>query len=45
MKHIQDKVTAVKDLEERLEIMENLDPLMDGILGKMQEVTDHSYLW
>jgi hypothetical protein len=38
-------VTAVKDLEERLEIMQNLDPLMDGIIGKMKEVTDHSYLW
>lgn len=45
--YVQDvasKVGVVKDLENRLEIMQGLDPLMDGILDKMAQVTDHSNL-
>ena len=45
--YVQDvasKVGVVKDLESRLEIMQGLDPLMDGILDKMAQVTDHSNL-
>lgn len=44
MGNIAGKVTVVKDLEKRLDIMQGLDPLMDGILEKMNEVTDHSNL-
>lgn len=42
MEKIQGRFGQVKDLEKRLDIMEGLDPLMDGIIEKMNEVTDHS---
>jgi hypothetical protein len=34
----------VQSLEKRLDIMQGLDPLMDGIIEKMNQVTDHSNL-
>jgi hypothetical protein len=34
----------VRSLEKRLNIMQGLDPVMDGILQKMAEVTDNSKL-
>lgn len=42
MTNIGRRFGQVKDLEKRMDIMEGLDPLMDGILQKMNEVTDHS---
>ena len=44
VKNITNKVPVVKGLEKRLEIMQNLDPIMDGILEKMEMVTDNSNL-
>ena len=41
---IRHKVPIVQNLEKRLNIMQGLDPVMDGILSKMQEVTDNSNL-
>ena len=41
---IAGKIGVVQDLEKRLDIMQNLDPLMSGILDKMKEVTDSSNL-
>ena len=35
VENISGKVGVVHDLEKRLDIMQNLDPLMDGILQKM----------
>ena len=42
LEKIENRFGQVKELEKRLDIMEGLDPLMDGILEKMNEVTDHS---
>ena len=42
MENIERRFGQVKDLEKRMDIMEGLDPLMDGIISKMNEVTDHS---
>lgn len=44
LKDIAGKIGVVKDLEKRLDIMQGLDPLMDGILQKMNMVTDNSNL-
>lgn len=44
VKSITSKVPIVQSLEKRLDIMQGLDPVMDGILEKMQEVTDNSNL-
>ena len=44
VQNIASKVGVIKDLESRLSIMQGLDPLMDGILDKMSQVTDHSNL-
>lgn len=41
---IASHVPLVKSLEKRLDIMKGLDPLMDGILERMNEVTDNSNL-
>ena len=41
---IASKVPLVKSLEKRLDIMKGLDPLMDGILERMNEVTDNTNL-
>ena len=41
---IRNKVPIVQNLEKRLNIMQGLDPVMDGILEKMYEVTDNSNL-
>jgi len=37
-------VPIVQSLEKRLDIMQGLDPVMDGILQRMMEVTDNSNL-
>jgi len=42
--NIFDKVPVIRNLERRLDIMKGLDPLMDGILQKMAEVTDNTNL-
>ena len=42
--NITAKVPVIRNLEKRLDIMQGLDPLMDGILERMQEVTDNSYI-
>ena len=42
--NITSKVPVIRNLEKRLDIMQGLDPLMDGILERMQEVTDNSYI-
>ena len=42
--NISDKIPIVRSLEKRLDIMQGLDPVMDGILQKMAEVTDNSKL-
>jgi len=44
VENITTKVPVVKGLEKRLEIMQNLDPIMDGILEKMAIVTDNTKL-
>ena len=41
---IAQKVPVVQDLEKRLDIMQGLDPLMDGILKEMHDCTDNSRL-
>jgi hypothetical protein len=41
---IRTKVPIVQNLEKRLNIMQGLDPVMDGIIEKMSEVTDNSTL-
>ena len=41
---ITHKVPIVQNLEKRLDIMQGLDPVMDGILERMQMVTDNSHL-
>ena len=33
---------VVQNLEKKLDIMQGLDPLMDGIIERMNQVTDHS---
>jgi hypothetical protein len=35
-------VPVVQNLEKKLDIMQGLDPLMDGIIERMNQVTDHS---
>lgn len=42
--NILDKVPVVKSYEKRLDIMKGLDPLMDGIIQRMNQVTDNSHL-
>ena len=42
--NITAKLPVIRNLEKRLDIMQGLDPLMDGILERMQEVTDNSYI-
>jgi len=42
--NVAQKVPLVQSLEKRLDIMQGLDPLMDGIIEKMNQVTDHSNL-
>ena len=42
--NVAGKVPLVQSLEKRLDIMQGLDPLMDGIIEKMNQVTDHSNL-
>ena len=44
VKNIFGKVPVIRNLEKRLDIMKGLDPLMDGILQKMAEVTDNTNL-
>ena len=44
VENITSKVPVVRGLEKRLEIMQNLDPVMDGILEKMAQVTDNTRL-
>jgi hypothetical protein len=41
---VAEKVPLVQSLEKRLDIMQGLDPLMDGIIEKMSQVTDHTNL-
>jgi hypothetical protein len=44
MTTISAKVPVVQGLQKRLDIMQGLDPIMDGILDKMKEVTDNTNL-
>ena len=38
---VQEKVPVIQTLEKKLDIMQGLDPLMDGIIERMNQVTDH----
>ena len=42
IENLQSKVPMVQNLEKKLDIMQGLDPLMDGIIERMNQVTDHS---
>ena len=44
MTTISAKVPVVQGLQKRLDIMQGLDPIMDGILDKMKDVTDNTNL-
>ena len=44
MSTISAKVPVVQGLQKRLDIMQGLDPIMDGILDKMKDVTDNTNL-
>ena len=44
MTTISSKVPVVLGLQKRLDIMQGLDPIMDGILDKMNDVVDNSNL-
>jgi hypothetical protein len=44
MTTITAKVPVVQGLQKRLDIMQGLDPIMDGILDKMRDVTDNTNL-
>lgn len=44
MTTISSKVPVVTALQKRLDIMQGLDPIMDGILDKMNDVVDNTNL-